>query len=551
MGSGFEVAIPPGYVSSRVGSLRRMPGWSFAEVWTAIAREVPDRPAVICGDRTVTWADFDERASRLASHLAAAGVQPGDRVALDLTNVPEYLETLFAAFKIGAAPLNVNYRYLADEVRYVLANSGAKALVHAPAYASVVAEAIAGLPADAHPVTLETGVAYEAALAAASPTGPGQDRAPDGDDLLLLYTGGTTGMPKGVMWRNDDLYVALWQSNRPGTLPKDPIEAVRAGKRAGTALPACPLMHGTGLFIALSTLAGGGTVVLIAETGLDADLVWSEVARNRVSVLTIVGDVFARPLLAALDAAPDRWDLTALRAITSSGVTFSPDAKTGLMRHLPGVTIIDALGSSEGIMTRSEAKDADDVKPARFAVNERVSVLDEDTGEPVAPGSGQVGLVGVTGPIPLGYWGDDEKSRATFREYGGRRWSIPGDYATVEPDGSITLLGRGNACINTGGEKVYPEEVEVVLRDHPAVADCVVVGVPNARFGEMVVAVVAPEPGATLDDASLDEFARGRLAGYKRPRRYVVIDDLDRSAAGKANLRYLRDLAAEHVERNP
>ena len=165
--------------------------------------------------------------------------------------------------------------------------------------------------------------------------------------------------------------------------------------------------------------------------------------------------------------------------------------------------------------------------------------------------AGQVGLVGVTGPIPLGYWGDDEKSRATFREYGGRRWSIPGDYATVEPDGSITLLGRGNACINTGGEKVYPEEVEVVLRDHPAVADCVVVGVPDARFGEMVVAVVAPEPGATLDDAALDEFARGRLAGYKRPRRYVVIDDLARSAAGKANLRYLRDLAAEHVERNP
>ena len=527
-----------------------MPGWSFADVWTAIAREVPDRPAVICGDRTLTWAEFDDRAARLASHLVAAGVQPGDRVALDLTNVPEYLETVFAALKLGAAPLNVNYRYVADEVRYVLTNSGARVLVHAPAHALVVAEAIAGLPEAERPVTLETGARYEAALAAASPTGPWQDRAPDGDDLLLLYTGGTTGMPKGVMWRNDDLYVALWQSNRPGTLPKDPVEAVRAGKRAGTALPACPLMHGTGLFIALSTLAGGGTVVLIAETGLDADRVWSEVARNRVSVLTIVGDVFARPLLAALDAEPERWDLTALRAITSSGVTFSPDAKTGLMRHLPGVTIIDALGSSEGIMTRSEAKVAGDVKPARFAVNERVSVLDEDSGEPVEPGSGQVGLVGVTGPIPLGYWGDEEKSRATFREYGGRRWSIPGDYATVEPDGSITLLGRGNACINTGGEKVYPEEVEVALRDHPAVHDCVVVGVPDARFGEMVVGIVAPEPGVTLDEAALDEFARGRLAGYKRPRHYVVVDDLARSAAGKANLQYLRDLAADHVERN-
>ena len=527
-----------------------MPGWSFATVWGAIAREVPDRPAVICGDRTLTWAELDGRAARLASHLHDRGVRPGDRVALDLTNVPEYLEALFAAWKIGAAPLNVNYRYLADEIGYVLTNSGAKAVVHAPAYADVVREAVAGLPHDARPTLLETGAPYEAALAAASPEGPWQDRTPDGDDLLLLYTGGTTGMPKGVMWRNDDLYVALWQSNRPGTQPKDPIEAARAGKRAGTALTACPLMHGTGLFIALSTLAGAGTVVLIAETGLDAELVWAEVARNRVSVLTIVGDVFARPLLAALDAHPGRHDLSSLRALTSSGVTFSPDAKAGLMRHLPGVTIIDALGSSEGIMTRSEARGADDIKPARFAVNERVAVLDEDTGAPVEPGSGQVGLVGVTGPIPLGYWGDDEKTRATFRTYAGVRWSIPGDYATVEPDGSITLLGRGNACINTGGEKVYPEEVEVVLRDHPDVHDCVVVGVPDERFGEMVVAVVAPEPGAALDEAALDAFTRERLAGYKRPRRYVVIDDLARSAAGKANLRYLRDLAAEHVGRD-
>jgi fatty-acyl-CoA synthase len=221
------------------------------------------------------------------------------------------------------------------------------------------------------------------------------------------------------------------------------------------------------------------------------------------------------------------------------------------MAHLPGVSIIDALGSSEGIMTRSATTDATEVVPARFAVNERVAVLDEVTGEPVAPGSGQVGLVGVTGPIPLGYWGDPEKSRATFREYGGRRWSIPGDYATVEPDGSITLLGRGNACINTGGEKVYPEEVEVVLRDHPDVHDCVIVGIPDARFGEVVVAVVAPRPGATLDVDALDSFTRPRLAGYKRPRHYVVRDDLRRSAAGKADLRYLRDLAATELGRTP
>jgi acyl-CoA synthetase (AMP-forming)/AMP-acid ligase II len=301
------------------------------------------------------------------------------------------------------------------------------------------------------------------------------------------------------------------------------------------------------LFIALSTLAGASTVVLIGEVGLDPDRVWFEVERNRVAVLTIVGDVFARPLLAALDAAPGKYDLSSLRAITSSGVTFSPDAKAGLMQHLPGVTIIDSLGSSEGIMTRSEARSEDDITPARFAVNERVAVLDEATGARVEPGRGQVGLLAVTGPIPLGYWGDETKSAATFRVVDGVRWSIPGDYATVEADGTVQLLGRGSACINTGGEKVYPEEVELVLREHPDVDDCVVVGVPDARFGEMVVAVVAPTAGAALHEDELTSFTKARLAGYKRPRRFVVVDDLRRNPAGKANHTMLRALAAERL----
>jgi fatty-acyl-CoA synthase len=522
-------------------------GWNFAAVWGAVAREVPDRPAIVCGDRTVTWREFDDRAARLASWLHAQGVGPGDRVALDLTNVPEYLEAFFASLKLGAAPLNVNYRYVADEVRYVLENSGAAALVHAPEFGEIAADAVAGIDARARPVLLATGAPYEDALAGSEPDGPWSARAPDGDDLVLLYTGGTTGMPKGVMWRNDDLYTALWVSIRPGTQPTDPAAAARAGKRAGIALPACPLMHGTGLFIALSTLAGASTVVLIGEVGLDPDRVWFEVERNRVAVLTIVGDAFARPLLAALDAAPGTYDLSSLRAITSSGVTFSPDAKAGLIQHLPGITIIDSLGSSEGIMTRSEVRSEGDIAPARFAVNERLAVLDESTGARVEPGSGEVGLLGVTGPIPLGYWGDDANSAATFRIVDGVRWSIPGDYATVEADGTVKLLGRGSACINTGGEKVYPEEVELVLREHPDVDDCVVVGVPDARFGEMVVAVVAPTPGATLREDDLTEFTKARLAGYKRPRGFVVVDDLQRSAAGKANYNVLRALAAERL----
>jgi fatty-acyl-CoA synthase len=297
--------------------------WNFAAVWHGVAQVAPEREAVVCGDRRLSFGEFDDRAERLASHLFAAGLRPGDKVAIDLLNRPEYLETFFAALRLGCVPVNVNYRYLAPEVRYVLDNADARAVVHGSEFTDVVREATADL--EAPPLTLEVGDDYEQALADASPGGAWEGRHPTGDDLIFLYTGGTTGMPKGVMWPNDDLYVALWQMGRPGTEPPDPIAAAGAGKRTGTCLPACPLMHGTGLFIALSTLAGGGTVVLIDNAGLDADRVWSEVERNAVQVLTIVGDVFARPLLAALDTEPSRWELGSLRAITSSGVTWCPE----------------------------------------------------------------------------------------------------------------------------------------------------------------------------------------------------------------------------------
>ena len=523
-----------------------MPGWSFAEVWSGVARVVPDRDALICGDRRITWGELADRAGRLASHLWSGGVRAGDKVALDMINRPEYLETLFAALLLGAVPVNVNYRYVAEEVRYILENSDAVAIVHDPEFAAAVHGAGVDLA-----VMLETGPPYEAALEAAAPSGDWATRPPDGDDLVFLYTGGTTGMPKGVMWRNDDLYRALWQMGRPGTEPPDPVAAAAAGKRTGTCLPVCPLMHGTGLFIALSTLSGAGTVVLVDSPGLDAARVWREVERNRVEVLTIVGDVFARPLLEVLDARPGAYDLSSLRAITSSGVTWSPEAKAGLLRHLPDVTLIDSLGASEGLMTRTASTADAEIRPARFAVNERVRVLDEKTGKPVTPGSGEVGLVAVTGPLPLGYYKDEAKTAATFRTFEGVRYSIPGDYATVDTDGMIHLLGRGSACINTGGEKVYPEEVELLLREHPDVGDCLVVGVPDPRYGEMVVALVAPASGSSdappLDEESLAAWCRGRLSGYKRPKRFFVIDDLGRSAAGKADYRRLRALAEKLV----
>jgi fatty-acyl-CoA synthase len=522
--------------------------WNYATVWDGIAAIVPERDALVCGDRRITWGELSIRAARLATFLGTeADLAPGDRVGIDLTNRPEYLETFYAALKLGCVPVNVNFRYQAEELRYLLDNSGAKALVHGPEFAATARDAAGRMPAHDRPLLLEAGHAYEQALARSAAPDDRIARPPSGDDLIFLYTGGTTGMPKGVMWRNDDLYVALWASAHPRVPdPPDPFAAARAGKRASTLLPAAPLMHGTGLFAALAALAGSGTVVLLDQPGLDPERVWDAVARERVQTLTIVGDVFARPLLDALRAQPRRWDLSSLRAITSSGVLFSPEVKRALLDHLDGVTIVDSLGASEGLGPRQSAHASDaTIAPAQFTVNERIRVVDEDTGHDVVPGSDQIGLVAMGGRIPLGYFKDPEKSAATFRTIDGARYSIPGDYASVAADGTVTLLGRGSACINTGGEKVYPEEVEAAVQAHPGVVDCVVVGVPDERFGERVVALVQPIDGQVVDEVTLGDWCRGRLAGYKVPRRFLPVDSLQRSAAGKAHHRELRARAVQ------
>jgi fatty-acyl-CoA synthase len=513
---------------------------SFARAWLTVAELAPERIAIVCEDRRLTYGEFVERSSKLAAVMRAAGLTAGDKVAIMCVNSPEYLEAFFAAQLLGCVPVNVNYRYVGAELAYLLENSDARALIYHDAFAATVADALAQLPE--LPLTLNVEHDYQATLADATPLQI--DREPSGDDVVFLYTGGTTGYPKAVMWRSDDLYVALWQMARPGTQPPDVAESIRAGKQAATLLPACPLMHGTGLFITLSTLSGGGIVVLLPTARLDPEAVWSAIEREHVAVCTIVGDAFARPLLTALEKEPDRWDLSSLRAITSSGVTWSPETKRGLLDRLPRVTLIDSLGASEGIMTRTETRAADDIAPARFKASDRIVVVTDD-GEVAQAGDGRIGLLGVGGAIPLGYYKDDAKTAATFRTVEGRRYSIPGDYATVEADGTIRLLGRGSACINTGGEKVYPEEVELALRSHPSVFDCVVVGVPDARWGEMVVAIVEPADGLTLDAEALRAHCHTTLAGYKVPKEFVIVDSMQRSPAGKADYNVLKKYATE------
>ena len=525
-----------------------MPGWNFAAVWDGIAAAVPDRTAIVAGDRHVTWAELADRAHHLAWHLRhVASLVPGDRIAIALTNRPEYLEAFYATLVLRCVPVNVNYRYSTDEIRYVLDDSDAKVAIHTPDLAKTIRTAARRIPKPWRPRLLEVGEPYERAIANAAPPPDGPAGSPDGNDLIFLYTGGTTGMPKAVMWRNDDLYRGLWAATHPGRGdPPDPVAAAVAGKRSGTVLPVAPLMHGTGLFSAAATLAGSGTVVLLDAPRFDASLVWSAVERERVETLTIVGDAFARPLLAALDGDESHWDLSSLRAITSSGAVFSPEVKRGLLAHLPQVTVIDSLSASEGFGPRSSADADRDAPPAgRFSVNERISVLGEETMQPVLPGSGEIGLLAMTGFMPVGYWKDAPRTASTFRVVDGTRYVIPGDYATVEADGTVHLIGRGSSSINTGGEKVYPDEIETRLRKHASVEDCAVVGVPDPSFGEKIVALVVVTENHYIDEAELTAWCRTKLANYKAPKRFLFVDTLHRTASGKLDHGRLRELAIE------
>jgi 3-oxocholest-4-en-26-oate---CoA ligase len=537
-----------------------MAGWNFAELWERIADRFPDAVAQVQGSRRIDWRSFDRRADGLAQRLLDGGAQHQDKVALYLYNAPEYLEGTFAAYKAGLVPVNTNYRYLDDELAYLWDNADAIAVVFHGCFEERVERVRGRLPNVRHWIWVDDGSgpmpdwaeAYEDA--AGSPP-DGRVVAPwgrSGDDILMIYTGGTTGMPKGVMWRQDDLIRALLSMGNPVYLqdPADvgfeaPAEALATTGVPG--LPACPLMHGTGWFTANMYLSSAGSVVLLEGRHLDIPELLDTIERERVGALTIVGDAFAKPIVKALDAEPDRWDLTSLVLISSSGVMWSESTKQALLRHNAGMLLIDSFSSSEAIgLGQSVSSAGAEERTAHFSLGNGAKVITDD-GRAVEPGSGERGRVAVPGNVPLGYYKDPEKSAATFIVHEGTRYSMPGDYATVEADGTITLLGRGSVCINTGGEKVFPEEVEEVLKTHPDVLDAVAVGVPDDKFGEAITAVVETESGAPPQTESLVGHVKEHLAPYKAPRHVIHIDTIGRAPNGKVDYKRLRRYALDQL----
>jgi acyl-CoA synthetase (AMP-forming)/AMP-acid ligase II len=526
--------------------------FNLADLIESVSDVIPDREAVIDGERRFTYAQLDERANRLAHVLLDQGIKQGDHVGLYLYNGIEYLEGTLAAFKVRAVPININYRYVEEELRYLFDNADLVALIHhrefAPRIAAVAPRILSlrtfisvddGSGAD---LSALDAVDYETALEDASSARDFGERS--GDDMYILYTGGTTGMPKGVMWRQEDLfYAALMGGNPYGAPPERPeqvAENVAASGGGLTQLPSAPLMHGAAQWSTFIFLLSGGKIVLAPGKRFDPGGIWRLVEREKVQTLQVVGDAMARPLAEALEGAT--YDLSSLIVIGSGGATFSEGVKEQLKAVLPNIMLLDSFGGSEGgNQGQSVPREADSLGP-RFKADETTAVLDEDL-KPLPPGTGKVGMLARKGRIPLGYYKDEEKTARTFIEANGARWVVSGDMAMVEADGTVTLLGRGTNCINSGGEKIFPEEVEAALRTHPAVFDAIVVGVPDDRWGERIAAVVAPRPGEQPTLESLDAHCRTHVSGYKVPRELHLVDEIQRQPSGKPDYMWAKSVA--------
>jgi len=539
--------------------------WHMATMWEAVAQCVPDHPAIIFEERSYSWREYDDRAARVAQVLLDHGLKAGSKLSIYSHNSAQYLESQYGAFKAQICPVNINYRYLEKELIHVINNSDSEAVIYQARFADNVHAIRDQLEQvklfleidDGSGKHMDGAVDYESALQAASPM-PAIERS--GDDLYMLYTGGTTGMPKGVMYSHDLFVPGLIAAGfvmrgfePPANIDElvAAIQNIHSTDGAPRSITACPLMHGTGMWIgAMLTHFLGGTNILFDNRHFDAHALWQLAQDHRATDLAIVGDVFAKPMVAALNEAHDKgqpYDVSAMNNIGSSGVMWSAEVKRGLLEHMDA-RMIDSMGSSEGSMGTSitTRENLDGNQTAEFEMNPTTKVFTEDERE-VQPGSDEIGLICNGGMVPLGYYKDAKKSAATFREINGHKYSIPGDFAKVAADGSIILLGRGSVCINSGGEKIFPEEVEEVLKTHDQIYDTLVVGVPDDRFGEKIVAVVSTADSAPLDIDSVTGHVKGELAGYKAPRQFITVDTVPRAANGKPDYKSAKDIALESL----
>ena len=518
--------------------------FNIADLFEQAADEWPDRVCLIDERQQCTFAEMDARANRLAHYLASQGVGPGDHVGIYALNRTEWVETLWAVFKLRAIWININYRYVEDELAYLFDDAGLKFLVVEPEFVDRATSVAPDLP------KLVIGPDFEAALAAHSPERDFPQRS--NDDHYILFTGGTTGMPKGVVWRHEDVVMALGggidlRSREKATSPTDFLVRGRNGFPL-TTLPVAPLMHGATQWSLMGQSFLGNTTILRAR--FDAHDVWRTAQHYKANLLMITGDAMARPLLDALDEPGVEYDLSNLFAISSSAVLFSQTCKDRFLDRFPNLVITDAVGSSEGGangLTMVSKGVAMKGGPTVAAAPDSL-VLDDDLC-PVAPG--MIGRLARTGNIPVGYLNDPVKTAATFvTGPDGVRYVIPGDFATIDEHGALTLLGRGSVSINTGGEKVFPEEIENALKAHPGVLDAVVVGVPDERWGEKVAAVVQPVAGAAVTLDSVQAHCRTLVAGYKVPRQLTLVDHVVRSPAGKSDYRWAKKVAVDDAETN-
>tara|TARA_B110000503_G_scaffold89886_1_gene135998 strand:- start:5059 stop:6693 length:1635 start_codon:yes stop_codon:yes gene_type:complete len=536
---------------------------NFASIWESIADLIPNQNAMICGEDQKTWSEYEDLASRLATSLVNAGLQTHAKAGIYLHNSNEYLISQFAIFKIGGTPINVNYRYKADELLYLLDNSDCEALFYQACYGEEINKIKNSLPnikawieiPDGSESVVEESQQYGDLIKACEP----MNRWERPEDIVyMLYTGGTTGMPKGVMYNQATFIIGMFKTLRAMgfSIPQEInnihnyILELKAKNDLPVSLVGCPLMHGTGMWLGAFVPHNlGGTVVTIPGLGFDPEKMWSECSRVEVTNIVIVGDAFARPMLDSLDTAKKNnspYDLSSLKQITSSGVMWSAEVKAGLLEH-HDMRLMDTFGSTEGGMGASISTREGNPGTANFKLNPGMIVL-QDNGNLVEPGSDDLGLLGISGEvamIPIGYYKDEKKSAETFREYKGTRYSFPGDYAKIEADGRITLLGRGSNCINSAGEKIYPEEVEEAIKKDPLVFDCLVVGLTDERFGQKIIAVVSTVGNQELNEIGLISRLRERLAGYKMPKKVIFSEVIQRAPNGKANYKWAKSFAEE------